>query len=237
MVAVAIRFLRIRREVDMRRSVLGRLLAALLSGATVGISAVSPAATINLSLSGKVGEFSESQSDVGGLRFDQFELVLSGLDASNAIAVSQGDTVNITVTLDDDYWIPASELDTPFIQSLTGVFPPGKTDVSGVFNLLCDGMPEATIVYDSSSLGQLRSLGIVGPDKTAIEFDSFTNNFTIGSLASPATLVSSSFSFIHVSSSVPELSSWAMMLLGFAGVGCVGYCSGRKPRRGQNGLI
>jgi hypothetical protein len=35
---------------------------------------------------------------------------------------------------------------------------------------------------------------------------------------------------IYVSSGVPEPSTWAMMLLGFAGLGYAGYCRAREPR-------
>ena len=40
--------------------------------------------------------------------------------------------------------------------------------------------------------------------------------------------VGSSVSFVQVSGAIPELSTWAMMLLGFAGLGYAGY---RKAKR------
>ena len=51
---------------------------------------------------------------------------------------------------------------------------------------------------------------------------------TVSTIGDGTNDVGSSFTFVHVSGAIPEPSTWAMMLLGFAGLGYVGY---RKARQ------
>ena len=65
---------------------------------------------------------------------------MSGLDASNAITVSQGDVINSTVTLDASYTIPTSYSHTYFLQYLTGsAFPSENTGSTGTITFFNAG--------------------------------------------------------------------------------------------------
>jgi hypothetical protein len=58
-----------------------------------------------------------------------------------------------------------------------------------------------------------------------------TSNDIIGTTVSNGTAISSnSFEIAQITTSVPEPSTWAMMLIGFAGLGYAGYRTSRRPR-------
>src|SRR6185312_9255525 len=76
--------------------------------------------TFDISLTGSTANFSESQFDFNGQHYDRFYVDLSGLNQDNAFTVSQGDTINNTVTFDNEITVPGSEDHTNFLQDLTG---------------------------------------------------------------------------------------------------------------------
>ena len=179
------------------------------------------AATYTVSLTGMTSGFTESMFNFNGSHYDAFFLNLSGLDANNAFTVSQGDTINSTVTLDAAYTIPASQQHTDFLQFLTGsAFPNENTGVNGTFTFFDAGVQVASFGYSSTTSGQLASYAaLFPPNNGAITFDSFTNDFFTNTLATSATLDGSSLEYALVSNAVPEPASWAMMLVGFGMMG------------------
>jgi hypothetical protein len=183
-----------------------------------------------LSLTGTTSNFSENTSRSGGLEYDDFYLALDGLDSSNAITVSQGDTIESTVNLDNLYLIPASQQHTDFLQYLTSsTFPSEKTGVSGTFSLYNQGVEVASFGYGSTSSNILSSYAALFPPANgALLFNSFTNDLTIDTLATPATLDGSAFNYTLVNNAVPEPASWALMLVGF---GMMGALARRRTAR------
>ena len=121
-------------------------------------STASKATTINLSLNGDTGAFAEFQYDVFGLHFQDFFLPLTGLDAGNAVTVSQGDTVHSTITLNGEYTIPASIVWTGILTHLMGTsFPLESTRLLGTYTFYDHGTLGTSLVSDASSFGKLGS--------------------------------------------------------------------------------
>ena len=194
-------------------------LAAAL--ATVMLAGQAQAASFDLNLSGSTSGFSESQSDFAGLHFDAFDQPLSGLDGTNAITISQGDLINATVTLDGPYTIPASQVRTDLLLYLFGsTFPVEDTAVSGTMTFFNGGATVGVFNFSSSTSSQLASFAaLFPPENGAITFDSFRDNLTVDSLATPATLDGATFRYDLVSTAAPEPQSWALMMVGVGGMG------------------
>ena len=198
------------------------LLKGLTTAAVIAIGAgQAQATTFSDSLSGAVADFQHSSFDFGGNHYERYVLPLSGLDSSNSFTVSMGDTIDSTVTLDMPYTIPMSELYTNILEIHSGSnFPNEPTGVDGTFTFFLAGSPVASFTYSSTTSQQLASYTAnFPPNNGALTWDSFTNDFTINTLATPATLDGSLFFYDLVSNSVPEPATWAMMLVGFGVVG------------------
>lgn len=105
-------------------------------------------------------------------------------------------------------------------------FPAENTGVSGTFNFYNGGVTVETLPYISTTSSQLSSYA-VAPPGNPFTFDSFTVALNINTLATAATLNGAAFDYGLVGN-VPEPSTWALMLLGFAGLGFAGY-RGAKP--------
>jgi hypothetical protein len=201
----------------------------MAAAAVIAISgSAAHAAVYNLSLTGSVSNFSNSQFTSGSSKYNDFYLPLSGLDSSNAITVSQADTINATVTLDQSYTMAASPQHTDFLLYLFGSsFPSENTGVNGTFSLYNSGTLVGQFGFSSTSSSQLSSYAALFPaDNHAYTFDTITDNLTINTLATPATLDGSAFNYDLVSN-VPEPSIWATMLMGLGALGA----AARRVRR------
>ena len=76
--------------------------------------------------------------------------------------------------------------------------------------------PLAKLTNATSGLGGIRfDVGFASPND---QFNGYVDAFTIGIAGSNTT-----FDFENTVSAVPEPSTWAMMILGFAGVGFMAY--------------
>lgn len=195
---------------------------AAMAVAAMG-AASAQATTYDVNLTGSVADFSASQFTFNGDHYDRFILPLSGLDSSNAFTILQGDSIDSTVTLDGAYTIPTSQLYTNILQIFTGSsFPSENTGVNGTFEFFDGTTQVASFGYSSSTSGQLSSYAAnFPPSNGAFTFDSFTNQVSITSLPTPATVDGSYFFYDLVSSATPEPAAWAMMLIGFFGLGAV----------------
>jgi hypothetical protein len=198
------------------------VLKSLIAAGVVAIGAgQAQATTFDRSLTGVVANFSESQFNFSGLHFDRFDLPLSGLDSSDSFTVAQGDIINEIVTLDTPYTIPTSMVRTDILQYLTGSsFPSENTGVDGTFTFFLGGSQVGSFGYSSTTSSSLASFAAnFPPNNGAFTWDSFTNGFTINTLATPATLDGSFFEYELASTPVPEPAAWAMMLVGFGLIG------------------
>ena len=179
------------------------------------------AAVHTLMLTGTVANGNFSSQDIGPTHFDQWVL---SLDSLNAITVALGDTINATITLDELFTVPGSVNLTSFAFILGGAgFPAGDTGTTGNFNFF-SGM---TLVKfggaGTGTSGQIASSVVFfPPDNGAFTFDSLTTSFEIPELSGPATLDYSLITYTLFSpNAVPEPATWAMMIIGFGGVGAM----------------
>lgn len=182
------------------------------------------ATVYDLSLTGQTSDFTENNFNFGASHYDQFDLPLEGLDASNAITVSEGDEIDSTVTLDSSYTIPTSYSHTYFLQYLRGsAFPNENTGSTGTITFYNAGSQVASYAYDDTTSGQLSTLNaLFAPSGGGFTFDSFINDQTVSALPTPATLNSASIEYDLVTDgAVPEPASWALMITGFGMMGAV----------------
>ena len=182
------------------------------------------AATFSLNLTGVVANSQFFSFDSGGTHYDQWLLPLSGLDPSDQITVSQGDTIDATITLDQLFTIPASVQLTNIGFFLSGsAFPAINTGVTGtttLFNGLTQVVTGSATTTTSSQLAN--TADFFSPNNPAFTFDSMTSSFNIYDLSQSATLNNAAISYTLFSPSavaVPEPGTWAMMLIGLGGLG------------------
>ncbi len=189
------------------------------------------AANFSFDLTGIADDGSFSNQTIGSTRYDQWYLGLSGLDSTNAVLVSLGDTIDATITLDKSFTIPASVDLTFFIFGLRGFSGiPAATDASTIsfFNGGVPGPSGPIGGGNCSSSGQLPSCILFSPpDNTPITFDKLTATFTISVLAEPSNLDNAFISYSLFSPAIPEPETYAMLL---AGLGLLGAIARRRKQ-------
>lgn len=205
-----------------------RLLSLAAAAAAVGWGGFAQANTFNLNLSGALADYTVNPSfDCCGFHVDPSFLPLTGLDGTNSILVSQGDLFTVTVTLDGSLTIPASVTRTDVTLLLTGsAFPSENT---GLENEVVDftNLGSEVLHIDSESTTTSSQLAVFNPlfppNNGALTFDKIVYSFDVQTLGQSATLDGASLNFnvLAASVAVPEPSAWALMLVGFGGLGAV----------------
>jgi hypothetical protein len=171
-----------------------------------------------------------SSSDSGGISDVRFDATLTGFDANAPVSVEVGDEVivNLTFTGGPVTLPAASDLSLVSFFLSSSDFPAGNTATNGTTTLLDGGAPVASDSDVATTANGVSVLpiffGPVGP----LTFDSLTSDFIIQKIAGstdPGT-----FGVINLGSidgesrsfdAVPEPASWALMLMGFGGLGAV----------------
>jgi len=138
---------------------------------------------------------------------------------SEIAAAAQGDTIDVTVKLDQAYTIPASPSYTGLLLYLTG--GPGGGGQDNFDWTFYDGVtPVANTDTYSTTSGDVTTFAILYPPQNgAFTFTSFTDDITITSMPGTVDLNGGAFEYDLDTSSVPEPASWSLMLAGIGGLG------------------
>lgn len=185
----------------------------------------------DLALTGELANGQVFDLSSGNSHREQWSLDLSGLDASSAITVQQGDSITATIRLDHSLTVPASVDLTALVLSFRGTgFGSGAVGTNGSFDLYNLGAPVRSVFAGAGVSNQLAiGVGMGRPDNSAITFDSLVASFNINALSQPATLTSSGLAYTLFSATVPEPASYALMLLG---AGALAALARRRQGRG-----
>lgn len=201
-------------------------LKLLVSGAFAAAALVfgagqAAAATINLDLHGTVSNGFFFSQDAGGTHYDQW---LLQLDAFDAFSAAPGDVINATITLDTPFTIPASQNLTDFVFILQpSPLTSDPTATTGTTDFFLAGNPVTSGGTSALSTGQLAAAAsFAPPNNGSITFDQVISNFTIDAPSPEQTYSIALIGYTLFSdsvASVPEPATWAMMLVGFGGLG------------------
>jgi hypothetical protein len=195
-----------------------------LALAAAAVLAVSPAhaASHILNLTGTVGNSSFGNFTIGSSEFFTWTLNLDGLQA---FEINQGDDVQVSVTLDQLFTVPSSgETFVGFnLFQDNGSVNPSNASNNGSWTFL-NSMGPTGLANDTvgSNCGNCLSNIVFLGAQSSFNFDGITANFTIDTLDDVDFLIngaSLSYQLRNTIPTVPEPSTWAMMLLGFGAVG------------------
>ena len=191
---------------------------AALTAALALVSFGAQASNYVLNLSGTLASAGTNGFDSGGTHYDQWFLSLNGLDSSNAITLSQGDSVSAVITFDGPLTVPASVDRTSFVFVLAGPgFPSDPIQTSGTASLSLLGTSVASSATNCGTSTQIASCwGTIPPDNGSVSFDQVTLNFSVDTLSTPGTANASVFAYTLFSPSapVPEPISSVLLLAG-----------------------
>jgi hypothetical protein len=202
-------------------------LAMAASVLALGVGHARAATTYDLNFTAVAADGSTANFYGGTSYYNQYSVTLSPLDPSQAFTVEQGDTINATVTFDGPFTIPASVTRTNFAFFLEGdAFPNENTGVDSDITIYNGSNIVLEQSGSTTTSGFLASTtDIYPPNNGPITFDSFTTSFTISDLATPASVYRGVFDYTLVQDNAvavaPEPAAWALMLLGFGGLGAV----------------
>ena len=173
-----------------------------------------------LGLAGKLADATTSSFDSGSTHYDDWQLGLSGLDTSNAITVSAGDTIGVLITFDGQLTVPASVNLTFYTVAFDGSgFLGDPVATSGHYTLNLAGVPILSAASNCSTSSQMTNCWVRSSpgDNGPITFDEVLVNFKVDTLSAPVSLDHARFSYTLFSpAAVPEPLTSSLMLAGLA---------------------
>lgn len=214
-----------------------RLLSLAAASAFAMWAGQAAADTFTLNLTSGAPSF--SISDSGGVTTQRYDFAASGFDPLNLPTVQVGDEMIINFSFSGG---PITLPGTSYIDVtsfyLTGPgFPTGDTATHGATTLFLGGLGGSVVASgsegDAFNFGTTTSDGVAsdqvfGSPVGPLTFDAISTDFVIQRIAgstAPGTFGTLSQVSISADSrsidSVPEPASWALMLVGFGGMGTV----------------
>jgi hypothetical protein len=214
-----------------------KLLASVAASSALALWAGQASAAIfTVNLSGGPPTF--QVTDDGFNTVTSYTFDISGFDPANLPSVQVGDEVILNLTFADGaITLPAtSYIDVTSFYITGDGFPLGDTATHGTTTLFSGGIGGAVVSSgtegDASNFGTTTSDGVASDQNffnvPAMTFDSLTTDFFIDRIAGstdPGTFGTLGRAYFSADSRtldvVPEPSAWALMLLGFGGLGAV----------------
>jgi hypothetical protein len=222
---------------------LTRLLAMLLAALPIGAARADTIFVANfIGPPGTIGKYTTAGAAVNAA-------LVSGLNGPKGIAVSGSDLFVASEGSGTigEYTTAGATVNAALV---SGLNTPQGLAVSGsdlfVVNLLANTIGEYTTA--GATVNAALVTGLNGPGGVAVSgSDLFVTNFNTGTIGEYTTAgatvnaalvlglgdIGPTYLVVTASPSVPEPSTWAMMLLGFAGLGLAGY---RRARAGHKPL-
>jgi hypothetical protein len=151
-----------------------------------------------------------------------YELNLPTIDS---FTLNAGDQIHLNLTLDSQFIVPAGTPQFFGVNLLTATDPEIVDTGLGVANgsILFANYGGSYPNPVSSGCGNCLS-NIIGADGPAFTFSGLVLESTYDNFSNPITVTGLSISYqVTIAEAVPEPSTWAMMILGFAGVGFMTY--------------
>ena len=211
-------------------------LIAAAALASLTLAGAAHAATETLTLTGTVADSTYGTYTGGGITYNTWTLPLSGFP-TNGVMVSQGDEVDGTITLDQNFSIniPKSDVGSFSVVAFGGSFSSSGNRTDGITKFL-----NGTTVVEqgNGTFIAFTALGFSGGygSLATFTFDSISFDYNITALSQPATLTSATLNMDVPNGSfssgggggVPEPAAWSLMLVGVAGMGSA-LRSRRRP--------
>jgi hypothetical protein len=136
-----------------------------------------------------------------------------------AFPVVAGDEIDVTVTLDNPFTVPASTSWTGLVLDLLASSGGGGEE-NFVWTFFDGATPVAEITSLSTTSGGVSTFGILNPPNNgAFTFTSFTDVITVTTLNTLNVDLTGAFFEEFQATNVPEPATWSLMLAGFAGLG------------------
>jgi hypothetical protein len=194
-------------------------LLAAATGALISMAPMANATVYMLSLSGDPTTGSYGAFDSGGAHYQTFSLDL-GLGGALPFTVGQDDEIVTTIALTSPLTVPGVN-DYQFLGvNFNGPTPPVGVSTTGSFTFtgLTGSAPNPT----SNNCGNCAS-DLFGQSGTgaSFSFTGLTSDVTFPTLTSPYTIDDVSISYQVDSVAAPEPAAWALMLIGFGGLGAL----------------
>jgi hypothetical protein len=217
--------------------------AALAAGALLGMSPLlgAPPALAGVCVTASVSVYEAAgfSCSVGPVTFSNIA-VLPTVSGSGVVTLNDFSPFSVVVDGTPEYGLHL------FYASDTGTTPGSQADVGWTYDV--SGVPKLTDAYEvyagtmtgtgASDLSEVLSNGVslslTAPGATSAMFSPIgslnvikdQNDFAGSAGAADSSILGNAFSVM----AVPEASTWAMMLIGFAGLGYAGYRRTQEPR-------
>ena len=201
-----------------------RSMSLVAAAALLVWAGAAQADVFTLDLTATPAAFTTSSS--GGEVITGFDV---GLSFASPITVQVGDEIHLTLTFDSSVTLPAAtDIDLVSLYLTDGAFPAGDTATHFTDSFLSAGTVVAGTSQSTTTSGGLGFQPVLGGPLGPLTFDTLTADIFVDKIAgstAAGTFGTLSQGDVDVEArnfgAVPEPASWALMLVGFGGLGSV----------------